>query len=202
MRAMQWPSWSLKYKVKSKQTWFTSPNCKCDVMHNPLPTAIEKHPNSRHVEIIIWHDFISSISANHTALFSRDSPAIGELTRSLAKKRFYTRGKNTRFKNGRLAAAIRSSWNFADLAGQAFGGYASYPPLMQVSRSHGSVFVFLKKIYQKQKSHGFGLNFQVFWGKNLKQVSRFWIRGWQVCKTFRVFFSDLHFVILKETFNN
>ena len=67
-------------------------------MHNPLPTAIEKHPNSRHVEIVISHDFIS---ANHTALFSRDSPAIGELTRSLAKN-FFTRaakirGKNTRF---------------------------------------------------------------------------------------------------------
>ena len=54
-------------------------------MHNPIPTAIEKHPYSRHVEIIISHDFIS---ANHTALFSRDSPAIGELTRSLAKKLF------------------------------------------------------------------------------------------------------------------
>ena len=45
-------------------------------MHNPIPTAIKKHPNSRHVEIIISHYFTS---ANHTALFSRDSPAIGEL---------------------------------------------------------------------------------------------------------------------------
>ena len=64
-------------------------------MHNPIPTAIEKHPNSRHVEIIMSHDFTS---ANHTALFSRDLPPIGELTRLLAKKLFYSRGKNTRKK--------------------------------------------------------------------------------------------------------
>ena len=112
-------------------------------MHNPLPTAIEKQPNSRHVEIIISHDFIS---ANHAALFSRNPPAIGELTR-----------KNTRFLNGTLAAAMHSSWNFADLAGQAFDGYASYPPLMQVSQSHGIAWKNCKrlKFYNENWSKNF-----------------------------------------------
>ena len=37
-----------------------------------------------------------------------------------------------------LAALASSSWNFTVLVGQAFDGYASCPPLMQVSRLHGT----------------------------------------------------------------
>ena len=73
----------LNIKLNQNKHDFTSPNCKIDVMHNTLSTAIEKHLKSRHVEIMISHDFIS---ANQVASFTRH-PRRG-LASSLAKNCF------------------------------------------------------------------------------------------------------------------